>query len=322
MKGLWLENKVLSFHKDINTPTATQGEVVVKVLRSGICSTDMELINGYYPYCGVIGHEFVGRVIDESAPENLKGKRVVGEINCVCHECRFCLMGLKRHCAKRTVMGIVNRFGTHVEYLCLPIENLFVVPDELSSKDLCFVEPLAAALEIQEQISIKTSDRVAVIGDGKLGLLISKTIKLTSCNLTVFGRHKEKLSLLKKDGINTTLEYSGSDHGAYDVVIECTGNKSSFSQAIQMLRPRGTLVMKSTHEGNTEFNAADVVVNELTLIGSRCGPFDKAIEVLKAGKVHLIDMLQKEFPLEEACQAFEYAKKKGVLKVQLVMCDE
>ena len=322
MKCLWLENKVLTYRENVPVPSVPEGEIQVKVLRAGVCNTDLELMKGYYPYAGILGHEFVGIVDDVNAPEELKGKRVVGEINCVCHKCKFCQSHMERHCSNRTVLGITNRWGTFAEYLCLPKENLFIVPDNIPSQDLCFVEPLAAALEIQEQICIKPSDRVAIIGDGKLGLLISKTIKLTGCDLTVYGHHERNLDLLKADQIKTCLEVNQNENNTYDIVIECSGNGKSLKQAVDFLRPRGTLIMKSTHEGTTEINTAAIVVKELTLIGSRCGSFDKALDVLKSGKIHLKGLLDKEYTFDKSSDAIEYARQKGVLKVQLVMVNE
>ena len=227
---------------------------------------------------------------------------------------------MKHHCSNRTVMGIVNRSGTHAEYLSLPAANLMVVPDHVTSTDACFVEPLAAALEIQEQVAFTEKDKVAVVGDGKLGLLIAKTLALTPSSVIVFGRHQQKLDVLHDDNLQTRLgPLADSDLRSFDIVVECTGNKAAFAQAITMLRPRGTLVMKSTHEGKTEFDAAAVIVNELTLVGSRCGPFDKALALLAEKKIDLSRLLQKEFPLADALKAFEYATtEKGVLKVQLV----
>eukprot|EP00111_Clytia_hemisphaerica_P003285 TCONS_00009365-protein len=315
MKGVWLEKKELTFRHDI-PEDFPEDEVLVKVLRSGICNTDIELMKGYYPYTGIIGHEFVGEVVDKTS--ELYSKRVVGEINCCCHQCRFCLEGMKSHCSKRTVMGIINRSGTHAEYLTLPAENLLSVPENVSNSDACFVEPLAATLEIQEQLTFTEKHKVAIIGDGKLGLLIAKTIALTPCQLTVFGRHQEKLDILKYDNLQTRIGVESSDASAFDIVVECTGNEEAFNQAINLLRPRGTLVMKSTHEGNTKINAAAVVVKELTLIGSRCGPFDKALALLEQRKIDLTGLLQKTFPLTEAMDAFEHAQRKGVMKVQLV----
>lgn len=320
MRGLWLENKELTLRDNIQQPEKPAGEILVKVLRSGICNTDAELIKGYYPYQGVLGHEFVGVVVDENAPEELKGKRVVGEINCVCHSCDFCAKGLKNHCANRTVMGIVNRWGTHAELLTLPKENLFVVPDEVSTEDACFVEPLAAALQLQQQIDINPSHKVAVIGDGKLGLLIAKTVSLTGCNLKVYGHHKDKLALLTNDNIVVESNPpSEKELDSYDIVIEGTGNKVAFQQAINILKPRGVLVMKSTHEGSIEINCAPIVVKELTLVGSRCGPFQKAIDFLASKKINLDGMLVAKYPLKEGLKAFEHAQRKGVLKIQLIM---
>lgn len=328
MKCVWLEDKQLTFRADVSK-AFPEDEILVKVLRSGICNTDTELIKGYYPFTGVLGHEFVGVVVDTTS--DMLGKRVVGEINCVCNNCRFCNEGMKTHCSNRTVLGIVNRSGAHAEYLSLPAQNLLVVPDRVSTRDACFTEPLAAALEIHEQITISRTDNVAIIGDGKLGLLVAKSMAvLTECHLTVYGHHQDKLDLLldkneqneKDSGMNkrvtTQIGLKEGDSKSYDIVVECTGSKEAFAQAVTMLRPRGCLVMKSTHEGKTEFDASVIVVNELTLVGSRCGPFDKALALLESGRLDLSQMLDREFPLSQALEAFDYARQEGVLKVQLV----
>ena len=263
---------------------------MVRVLYAGICNTDIEMTRGYYPFRGVPGHEFVGE---------LNGKRVVGEINAVCHTCEACRNGRPTHCENRTVLGIKDRNGTFAEYLTLPVENLHVIPDTIETEEAVFIEPLAAALEIQEQIAISPDDRVLVIGHGKLGRLISRTLALTGCKLTV----------AQRDTVVTEKHF--------DVVVECSGNPEGFETARRAVRPRGTIVMKSTYAGALTLNASSLVVDEITLIGSRCGPFDKAIDLLAARKVQVRDLIDAVYPLSDAIAAFDHAQRRGALKVLL-----
>ncbi|MDP3775878.1 MAG: alcohol dehydrogenase catalytic domain-containing protein [Gemmatimonadales bacterium] len=297
-------------------PEPPDGEALVRVLRAGICNTDLELVRGYYPYAGIPGHEFVGVV--ENGPSALVGRRVVGEINAVCGECGACRAGRPTHCERRTVLGIVNRHGAFAEFLILPSANLHAVPDEVLTDAATFTEPLAAALEIQEQVTIRSKDRVVVVGDGKLGQLIAQTLSLTGCGLLVVGRHAAKLELLSARGIPTgTVE--AVRPGAYDVAVECTGNPEGFALARQALRPRGTLVMKSTYSGALTFDASAVVVDEMTLVGSRCGPFAPALRLLAEGRVNVEPLIHARYPLGEGLAAFAHAKRSGVLKVLLGM---
>jgi len=314
MKGLWLENNQLQLRTDIPLPEPPAGEALVRVLQAGICNTDLELIKGYYPYTGVIGHEFVGVV--EQGPKQLINQRVVGEINAACDKCRFCDRGQPRHCENRTVLGIVNRHGAFAEYLSLPIKNLHLVPENVSTAAATFTEPIAAALEIQQQIQICKNDRVLVVGDGKLGQLIAQTLALTGCELLVIGRHQEKLVNLAARGIKTGLANSVTDK-YFDISIDCTGNPEGFNIARRALRPRGTLILKSTHAGNLSLDASSLVVDEITLIGSRCGPFAPALELLATGKVEVQSLIHAYYPLSQGLDAFEKAKTKGVLKVLL-----
>lgn len=311
MKCLWLDNNKLSLELT-ERPTPSKGESLIRVIIAGVCSTDLELIKGYYPYSGIMGHEFVGIV--EEGPIEILGKRVVGEINATCSNCWFCHNHIKTHCSNRTVLGIVNRNGAFAEYLCLPTENLLVVPDNVPTEVAAFTEPLAAALEIQQQISITKSDKVVVVGDGKLGQLISQTIALTGCQLLVVGRHDDKLELLRSRGIKTG---SAKDVGGrvFDIAVECTGSQDGFLIALKALRPRGTLVMKSTYAGQLTFDASAIVVDEITIIGSRCGPFAPALELLSAMKVDVLPLIQRRFPLDQALEAFELARTRGTLKV-------
>ena len=314
MKGLWLENNQLQLRTDIPLPEPPAGEALVRVLQAGICNTDLELIKGYYPYTGVIGHEFVGVV--EQGPKQLINQRVVGEINAACDKCRFCDRGQPRHCENRTVLGIVNRHGAFAECLSLPVKNLHLVPENVSTAAATFTEPIAAALEIQQQIQICKNDRVLVVGDGKLGQLIAQTLALTGCELLVIGRHQEKLVNLAARGIKTGLANSVTDK-YFDISIDCTGNPEGFNIARRALRPRGTLILKSTYAGNLSLDASSLVVDEITLIGSRCGPFAPALELLATGKVEVQSLIHAYYPLSQGLEAFEKAKTKGVLKVLL-----
>lgn len=316
MKGIWLEEQQLQLKTDLLKPTPKPGEALVRVSQAGICNTDLELLRGYYPYKGIIGHEFVGVV--ESGAEHLVNKRVVGEINATCGKCRFCRTGLSNHCEQRTVLGIVNHHGAFAEYLTLPISNLHPIPDHISDDAATFTEPLAAALEIQEQISITPETQVLVVGDGKLGQLVAQTLALTGCDLLVVGRHRDKLENLERRGIKTGFA-DLVNASSFDVAVECTGNPDGFSLALQGLRPRGVLVLKSTYAGKLNIDASALVVNEITIIGSRCGPFAKALDLLADDQVDVSYLIETSYPLEQALAAFERAQQRGVLKILLKM---
>jgi threonine dehydrogenase-like Zn-dependent dehydrogenase len=312
MQALWLEDGKLRWREDLPVPDPPPGEALVRVLRAGICNTDLELVRGYYPYAGIPGHEFVGRVVEGS--EELAGKRVVGEINAVCHQCEACRNGRSSHCENRTVLGIVGRDGAFAEYLTLPVENLHEVPGEISTDAATFVEPVAAALEIQEQLTVDSDARVVVVGDGKLGQLIAQTLGLRGCELTVVGRHQSKLDLLSARGIATASQ-GELEPGRFDVAVECTGNAEGFALARRALRPRGTLVLKSTYAGELTLDVSSVVVNEITLVGSRCGPFAPALDLLAKGEVDVEPLIQARYRLQEGLEAFAHAARPGVLKV-------
>ena len=314
MKALWLENNQLQLRSDVPIPEPPPGEALVRVVRAGICNTDLELLRGYYPYTGILGHEFVGVV--EEGPKQLVGQRVVGEINAVCGECRFCRSGQPTHCENRTVLGIVNRNGAFAEYLTLPYANLHPVPDTVPTDVATFTEPVAAALEIQQQVSVRPDDRVLVVGDGKLGQLVAQTLALTGCKLLVVGRHRNKLDRLAARGIKTGLADAVTER-AFDLSVECTGNPEGFAIARRALRPRGTLVLKSTYAGHLTFDASSLVVDEITLIGSRCGPFPQALQLLSQNKLDVNYLIQTRYPLDEAIAAFDRAQERGVLKVLL-----
>jgi threonine dehydrogenase-like Zn-dependent dehydrogenase len=314
MKGLWLENNQLQLKTDIPIPTPPPGEALVRVLRAGICNTDLELLRNYYPYTGILGHEFVGIV--EQGPERLLNQRVVGEINAACGNCHFCRSGQPTHCENRTVLGIVNRNGAFADYLTLPVENLHLVPPNLSTDAATFTEPVAAALEIQQQVSVVAGQKVLVVGDGKLGQLAAQTLALAGCDILAVGRHRDKLAHLEARGIITGLADAVAE-GAFDISVECTGNPEGFDIARRALRPRGTLVLKSTYAGKLTLDASSLVVDEITLIGSRCGPFAPALQLLAGGSVAVEPLIQACYPLAEGLAAFDYAQQPGVLKVLL-----
>jgi len=311
MRALWLENNKISL-RNVSQPRKAN-EALVKIRKAGICSTDLELVKGYYPYTGILGHEFVGEVV-EADDASWTGQRVVGEINVVCNECEQCLNGRSTHCEKRTVLGIVNRDGAFAEFTNLPITNLHRVPASVPDEMAVFTEPLAAALEIQQQIQIKPSDRVLLVGAGRLGQLIAQTLALTGCDLRVVARHPYQQKLLKVRGIRIISE-DEIQPWRWDVAVEATGSPSGFSLARQAIRPRGTLVLKSTYKGNLEVNFSSIVVDEINIIGSRCGPFEPALRLMESRRVDPTVLIADEFKLDEALKAFERAAETGVLKV-------
>ena len=311
MNALWLENNQISLQ---NVPRPRKpNEALVKIRRAGICSTDLELVKGYYPYKGILGHEFVGEVV-EAEDASWIGQRVVGEINVVCNQCEQCLNGRSTHCENRTVLGIVNRDGTFAEYTTLPPSNLHRVPDSVPDEMAVFTEPLAAALEIQQQIQIKPTDRVLLIGAGRLGQLIAQTLALTGCDLRVVARHAHQQDLLKRRGIRIIPEEEIKPW-RWDIVVEATGSPSGFSLARQAVRPRGALVLKSTYKGELNLNFSSIVVDEINLIGSRCGPFEPALRLMESRQVDPTILIADEFKLDDALKAFEHAAETGVLKV-------
>lgn len=311
MNALWLEDNKLSL-RDISPPRKPN-EALIKIRKAGVCSTDLELVKGYYPYIGVIGHEFVGEVV-EADDASWIGRRAVGEINVVCGKCEQCLNGRPTHCEHRTVLGIVNRNGTFAEYTTLPIANLHHVPDSVPDEMAVFTEPLAAALEIQDQIQIKPTDRVLLIGAGRLGQLIAQTLALTGCDLRVVARHAHQQNLLKARGIRRITEEE-IQPWRWDIVIEATGSPSGFSIARRAIRPRGTMVLKSTYKGEMNVNFSSIVVDEIQLVGSRCGPFEPALRLMESKQVDPTILIAAEFKLSEALIAFEHAAETGVLKV-------
>ena len=316
MKAVWLEHNKLSYRTDIPMPEPGPQEALVKISLAGICATDLELIKGYYPYCGIAGHEFVGSIVQAPDQPERVGERVVGEINISCGVCPTCLAGRRSHCPRRTVMGIVNRQGAFAEYVCLPLVNLIRVPDSVSDDAAVFVEPLAAALEIREQIPITAADRVLVVGAGRLGQLIVRSLIPTGCNLKVAARYEKQQKLLAQNNVHIIVEQAISEN-AFDIVIEATGSPEGFFLAQKAVRPRGTLVLKSTYRGDIQVNLSSIVVDELTIVGSRCGPFMPALALLESGRVDPTGLIDARYPLDKALEAFDHAAQAGILKVIL-----
>jgi threonine dehydrogenase-like Zn-dependent dehydrogenase len=333
MKALRVENGNLAV-SDVAKPLAN-GEALVRVTLSGICNTDLEIARGYAGFEGTIGHEFVG-VVEEvsearaSARASLdnvpsltvglltRGQRVVGEINAGCGVCALCRAGDPRHCSLRTVLGIVGRDGAHAEFLKLPVINLLRVPDEISDERAVFTEPLAAACGILERAPITEDTRVAVIGDGKLGLLCAQVLATTGAPITLFGKHESKLQIAGRRGIETeTIDKAETRKGKFDVAIEASGSPSGFALALELLHPRGLLVLKSTFHGATEIDAANLVVNEISVVGSRCGRFAPALGLLKTGAIDVESLISEEFTLSDGVPAMHRAAEPGVMKVLL-----
>ncbi len=313
MQAVWLEDQKISV-REIPTPQ-TPGEATIRIRKAGICSTDLELVKGYYPYTGVLGHEFVGEVTDAPDPAWI-GQRVVGEINAVCGACEACLNGRRTHCENRTVLGITNRDGVFAEYTTLPLANLHRVPDSIPDEMAVFTEPLAAALEIQTQIQVKPTDRVLLIGAGRLGQLIAQALALTGCDLRVVARHDLQKNLLAARGIRVIAEEEIQPH-KWDVVVEATGSPDGFNLGRRAIRPCGTMVLKSTYAGEMKVNFSSIVVDEVTLIGSRCGPFEPALRLMEKREVDPTVLIAAQFRLQDALKAFVQAAQPGTLKVLL-----
>lgn len=316
MQVLWLENHQLSYRHDIPIPLPAENEALVKVRLAGICATDLELVTGYYPYTGILGHEFVGEIVQTpTAPERI-GQRVVGDINVTCGHCERCLNGYSKHCQQRRVLGIRNQPGAFAEYFCLPLRNLLPVPASLPDEVAVFTEPVAAALAIQAQVHISPSHQVLVIGAGRLGQLIAQTLRLTGCHLQVVARHEQQRQLLTAQQI-TWLDELTIPQQIIDIVIEATGSASGFNLARQAIRPGGTIVLKSTYRGDRSINFSSLVVDEIRLVGSRCGPLAPALRLLEKQLITPLPLIDSYFSLQEGLRAFERANQAGVFKVLL-----
>jgi alcohol dehydrogenase len=302
--------------REIPQPQRPEGFATIRLLLGGICNTDLELQRGYYGFEGTPGHEFVGQVVAADT-QSLVGKRVAGEINLNCGNCSWCARGLGRHCPSRTVLGIVRHPGAFQEFLTLPERNLHVVPDSIPDDAAVFIEPLAAACEILDQVPLTPGDEVAVLGDGKLGLLIAQVLHAHGCRVRQFGRHAEKLRISRSRGIETAA--AGTEPAkAFRYVVDATGSSAGLRTAVQMAEPRGTVILKSTVHGEVPIDTAPVIVDEITLIGSRCGRFEPAIELLRSGAVDVSPLISEKVRLNDAHRAFDLAAQRGgVLKVLL-----
>jgi alcohol dehydrogenase len=303
--------------REVPLPARLAGFALIRLLAAGICNTDLELQRGYYGFSGTPGHEFVGEVVAADSP-GLIGKRVVGEINLACGRCSWCLRDLGRHCPTRTVLGIVRHPGAFSEFLTLPERNLHVVPDSMPPEAAVFVEPLAAACEILDQTNLSVGTPVAVLGDGKLGLLIAQVLHAHGCRVQQFGKHAEKLAISAARGVCTELIGARPlPAGEFPFVVDATGSPAGLRTAAAMTEPRGTVILKSTVHGEVPIDTAPVIVNEITLVGSRCGRFEPALELLDRGAVDVASLVAGRMPLARAADAFAYAAKPGVLKVLL-----
>ncbi len=332
MRALVHHNHTLTLEQNYRQPDLQPGEALIRVLQVGICNTDLEITRGYLAFDGVLGHEFVGVVetvyegSGATAPKYLLGKRVVGEINAACHraDCAYCQRGMPTHCPQRTTLGIVNRDGAFADYVMLPTENLHLVPDNVSDEEAVFVEPLAANFEILEQMHVRPTDSVIVLGDGKMGQLAAQVLSLAGCEVVMIGKHAEKLALVERRGIATHLLEDGTHAVApaawhADMVVECTGAAQGLELALQMTRPRGTVVLKSTVADRSALQLAPIVIDEIRVQGSRCGPFAPALRALSQKRIDVRPLISARYSLDDALAAFEYATQPGILKVLIHM---
>ncbi|HEY8748386.1 MAG TPA: alcohol dehydrogenase catalytic domain-containing protein [Tepidisphaeraceae bacterium] len=309
-------DSTLSFRPRHPDPSPSTGDTLIRVRHAGICATDLEITRGYMGFRGVLGHEFVGEV-QHSANRDLIGRRVVGEINVVCGRCDLCLSGLSTHCRNRTVLGIVNRDGAFAEFVRLPAHNLHVLPDSVDDDAATFVEPLAAAYQVTKQINLDGRKWVTVLGDGRLGLLVAQVLRDANCQVRVIGKHAEKLALCEKWSIRSRPLDEIVPRHDQDVVVDCTGSAAGLEMAIQMVRPRGTVVLKTTTAAGAPLNLAPVVIDEINIVGSRCGPFREAIRALAEKRVDVASLIHRRMKLEQGVEAMALAARPGVLKVIL-----
>lgn len=328
MRALVHRTTGLAIDHDYPMPTPTEGEALIRVSLVGICNTDLEIVRGYMGFHGVLGHEFVGiveRIYGDTALQqygHLLGKRVVGEINAACYrtDCYYCQRGIPSQCPNRTTLGIDRRDGAFAEYLMLPVQNLHPVPDNVSDEEAVFVEPLAANFEMLEQVQLHPTDSVVILGDGKMGQLVAQVLTLTGCELAMVGHNAEKLVLVESRGVRTYLVddaegFTREYRRRADVVVECTGSASGLEMALRIARPRGTLILKSTVAGSSTLSLAPIVIDEIRVQGSRCGPFPPALRALSQKLVDVRPLISARYTLNEGLEAFERAGQRGVLKV-------
>jgi threonine dehydrogenase-like Zn-dependent dehydrogenase len=315
MRALVLDDAGVRLETDRPDPVPLAGEVLVRVVRAGICETDLQLIKGYHGFRGVLGHEFVGVALGGA----FDGQRVVGEINCSCHACEACRAGRPGHCPHRTVLGIVSHDGAFADLIAVPERNLHAVPDMVDDDVAVFVEPVAAAFQVPAQVTVRRDDRVAVLGDGRLGILCAQVLASLSDHVVVVGKHREKLAVLDALGIETALAASHPTERTCDIVVDCTGSPTGLPMALRMVRPRGTVVLKTTIAGEHALSLAPIVVDEVTIVGSRCGPFDRALDALANGLVDVRPLIAERFDLSDGVRALDRAGQPGVLKVLVSM---
>lgn len=317
MKAITFDHEI-KFHSNYPQPIPAKGEALIRVSMAGICNTDLEITKGYMSFAGVLGHEFVG-VVEQinGGPEEWVARRVVGEINCVCNSCECCRSGLHSHCTNRAVLGISGKDGCFAQYITLPLRNLYRVPDTISDEAATFVEPLAAAFQIGQQIHIKSTDTVLVLGDGKLGLLIALALNLLPAQVVLMGRHSNNLAIVHAQGVETMMADESDILNKYDVVVDATGSSSGLEYGLAHVKPRGKLVLKSTVADSRPINLAPLVIDEVTLVGSRCGPFVPALRALEDGLIRVEPLISHIYKPDAFFEAFEKCRTKGVLKVLL-----
>lgn len=314
MKGLWIERRALSFREDLPLETR-EGEVLIETILSGVCRTDLELAQGYMDFLGVPGHEFVGRVV-EGTTRFPAGTLVVGEINGGCGACEDCRSNRSRHCESRTVLGILNRSGAMAERFHLPERNLLRVPEGVSYEEAVFAEPLAAACRIIEQKILSGNAEVAVVGDGKLGVLCAFVLDRFGHRVTLCGHHAEERRALVA-GTNIAVRDASEMHGKFGFVVECTGRADGLAASAELVAPMGTLILKTTTSLPPQFHLAQVVIDELRVVGSRCGPFPTALDLLREHAIPVARMIEAEYPLADGVAAFARASERGALKILL-----
>jgi threonine dehydrogenase-like Zn-dependent dehydrogenase len=311
-------DKSLSFNPRRAEPSVEGGDTLLRVRHAGICSTDLEIVKGYMGFGGILGHEFVAQVV-QSPDRELIGKRVAGEINIVCGRCDLCLAGLASHCRNRSVLGILNHDGAFADHVRLPASNLHVLPDTVDDDAAVFIEPLAAAFQVLKQVKFDDRKWVTVLGDGRLGLLVAQVLRNAGCPVRVIGRHPSKLALCEKWQIRSRPLAEISPRHDQDVVVECSGRPGGVELALQMVRPRGTVILKTTVAAHPPLNLSPLVIDEIALIGSRCGPFREAIRALADKHVDVASLIHRRMKLEQGVEAMEVAARPGVLKVILTM---
>lgn len=313
LRAVVFDNK-LYLDKNYKLPIPKKNEALIKTSLVGICNTDHEITLGYMGYKGVIGHEFVG-VVEECEDKSFVGKRVVGDINCGCGVCDWCKKNLHRHCPNRQTLGIWQKDGCFSDYFTLPVDNLLIVPDNVSDKQAVFVEPLAAALEILEQVHIKPFEKILVLGDGKLGIITALALNASGLNVTLVGKHQDKLEIAAQQGVKTCLLNDMNLAKEWDFVVEATGSISGFETSISLVKPRGVLILKSTIVASKEFNFSSLVVDEVTIVGSRCGRFEPALRMLEQNKINLEPLISKVFSVEQVIDAFNANSQKDTIKI-------